>query len=119
MDSGNVLMTIRRTNVSWILKYLLAITSGASHVTIEEKPECTKYYCLATDRTVILHTEKDHHLIHFMKGTQDFHTEFFSLSVDFNCVVTVPAELIIKYLCAGIDKRRTIEWLKILKELKE
>lgn len=117
MRSDKVLIAIRRTNVSWIFKYLMAITPSKDEVIIEEKPKYTKYYCTTSNRTVIVNTKVDHHLMHFMLGTQQNHTEYFSLMVDFNHVVTVPAELIIKYLCGGVNKRRTIEWLEMLSDM--
>jgi hypothetical protein len=117
MDKDKVLVSIRRANVNWIFKYMVAITAGCTEAVIEEKPKYTKYYCKESNRTVIVNTKEKHHLMHFMLGTQQDHTEYFTLIVDFNHVVTVPAELIIKYLYGGVSKQRTIEWLKILSDM--
>lgn len=108
----DTLSSLRRANVSWILRWFMASRETELDIEITETKRHTVYYSPTKDRTVILTTKDTHHLMQFIEGTQKNPRGYFTQNVDFNHVVTAPAELIVKYVGEGIDKQTLIGLVK-------
>lgn len=110
MDTLN---SLRQSQVGWIVRWMIANGETLTDIVIQEKPKFSVFYSPATNRTVILRSKANYHLLQFMDGTRKENTGYFTQEVSYSNLVTAPAELIIQYIGEKASKEKVIALNKV------